>query len=58
MSHELLSDIMLLVGGVVVILWSLALNKIYREVIKGNKDQQEIKTRLAWIKKRQYKVTK
>lgn len=28
---------------------------LYKEVKKGNKDQQEIKTRLAWVKKRQLK---
>lgn len=31
----------------------LQLNSILKEVKKGNKDQQEIKTRLAWVKKRQ-----
>lgn len=31
----------------------LRLEYVLKEVKKGNKDQQEIKTRLAWIKKRQ-----
>lgn len=31
----------------------LGLSWVNNQVKKGNKDQQEIKTRLAWIKKRQ-----
>lgn len=42
------------------VLWYFILrNKIKAvldEVKKGNKDQQEIKARLAWIKKRQYDI--
>lgn len=36
------------------ILWLIyRLHDVEHEVKKGNKDQQEIKTKLTWIKKRQ-----
>lgn len=31
----------------------MGIGLVLREIKKGNKDQQEIKTRLTWIKKRQ-----
>jgi len=39
--------------GIMNILVLIGVFYVYREVKKGNKDQQEIKTRLHWIKKRQ-----
>lgn len=40
------------------VLWYFILkskiNEVLVEVKKGNKDQQEIKTKLTWLKKRQY----
>lgn len=40
----LLMDLMLIIQGI-------RLNKISQNVKKGNKDQQEIKTRLFWMKR-------
>lgn len=56
---------MLTIGDLIVILllahnfiWfvyiTLRINGLETEIKKGNKDQQEIKTRLTYIKKRQY----
>jgi Na+/H+ antiporter NhaB len=47
---------MILIALLIVLVWlsiSLNLYVIYLQVKKGNKDQQEIKTRLHWIKQRQ-----
>lgn len=44
--------ILFALGGTQLIILT-AIAAVLRQVKKGNKDQQEIKTRLAWIKKRQ-----
>lgn len=46
-------QIVLIALGITQTIVLAGVAKVYREVRKGNKDQQEIKTRLAWIKKRQ-----
>lgn len=47
--------LLLIAQGLFAIFVILGYWKLYLEVKKGNKDQQEIKTRLSWIKKRQLK---
>lgn len=44
--------------GILLFLNIQKLNSVLREVKKGNKDQQEIKTRLTWSKKREKKLLK
>lgn len=45
--------ILLIAQGLFAIFVILGYAKLHREIQKGNKDQQEIKTKLTWIKKRQ-----
>lgn len=47
---------LLISQGLFAIFVLIGFARLYREVKKGNKDQQEIKTRLTWIKKRQKKL--
>lgn len=47
------TPIILAVIGLHTTLILIGLSMIFTEVKKGNKDQQEIKTKLTWIKKRQ-----
>ena len=47
------SILIVITVGIMSILNLIGMSWIYREVKKGNKDQQEIKTKLTWIKKRQ-----
>lgn len=42
-----------------VLLWiNLQISNVLYEVKKGNKDQQEIKTRLTWLRKNLAKIVK
>lgn len=47
------TNILLVVIGLETVIILLGQLLLMKEVKKGNKDQQEIKTRLTWIKKRQ-----
>ena len=47
------SEIVLITLGITQTIVLAGVAKVYVAVKRGNKDQQEIKTRLAWIKKRQ-----
>lgn len=45
--------LLLIAQGLFAIFVLLGYWKLWKEVKKGNKDQQEIKTKLTWVKKRQ-----
>lgn len=47
------TQIVIIASGLFAIIILLGQLVLLREIKKGNKDQQEIKTRLTWIKKRQ-----
>lgn len=52
MDHIVISFVIICCTGILFIQG----RQTMREVKKSNKDQQEIKTRLAWVKKRQKKI--
>ena len=47
------TEIILAVIGLETVITLIGQVLLMAEIKKGNKDQQEIKTRLTWIKKRQ-----
>lgn len=51
-------EIILVLSAIYLLIVLGFLFRIENEVRKGNKDQQEIKTRLTWIKKRQIGILK
>lgn len=48
--------LLLIAQGLFAIFVIIGYAILHREVKKGNKDQQEIKTRLHWVKERQKEI--